>query len=50
MVGPDDAVLTVLNPSEEYKTSVLSGLTPAVIMEVAGKGLSFWGYQAMQEV
>ncbi|KAF8438708.1 hypothetical protein BGX38DRAFT_1320087 [Terfezia claveryi] len=50
LMAPDDAVLTVLNPSEEYKTSLLSGLAPGVIMEVAGRGLAFWGYQAMQEV
>ncbi|KAI9836352.1 MAG: hypothetical protein M1819_001381 [Sarea resinae] len=46
----DDAVSTQLNPSEDYKTSVLSGLSPGTIMECAGRGLAFWTYQATQEV
>lgn len=46
----DDAVLTNLNPAEDYKTSVLSGLNPNVIMECAGRALSFWAYQMTQEV
>ncbi|POR37416.1 Uncharacterized protein TPAR_02398 [Tolypocladium paradoxum] len=46
---PDDAVITNLNPSEDYKTSVLSGLSPNVIMECAGRALSFWAYQTTQE-
>lgn len=46
----DDAVLAVLNPAEDYKTSVLSGLSPAAIMECAARGLAFWSYQATQEV
>ena len=50
LVAPDDAVLTMLNPSDDYKTSLLSGLNPGLIMEIAGRGLAFWGYQAMQEV
>ncbi|TGZ80811.1 hypothetical protein EX30DRAFT_307066 [Ascodesmis nigricans] len=48
--GPDDAVLAILNPADDYKTSVLSGLSPSVIMEIAGRGLAFWGYQVTQEV
>lgn len=50
LVAPDDAVLTMLNPSEDYKLNVLSGLSPVVIMEIAQKAMSFWNYQAMQEV
>lgn len=50
LVAPDDAVLTTLNPSEDYKTSLLSGLNPGLIMEIAGRGLAFWNYQATQEV
>lgn len=46
----DDAVVTSLNPSEDYKTSILSGLSPAVIMECASRGLSFWSYQVAQEM
>lgn len=48
--NPDDAVLTKLNPTEDYKTSVLSGLAPGTIMECAGRGLAFWSYQSTQEM
>ncbi|ESZ95401.1 hypothetical protein SBOR_4257 [Sclerotinia borealis F-4128] len=48
--NPDDVVVTNLNPSEDYKTSVLSGLNPSVIMECAGRALSFWAYQTTQEI
>ena len=48
--NPDDAVCTQLNPTEDYKTSVLSGLTPSTIMECAGRGLAFWSYQSTQEM
>jgi E3 ubiquitin-protein ligase CCNP1IP1 len=47
---PDDAVIAVLDPSEDYKTSVLSGLSPNIIMECAGRALSFWAYQTTQEM
>ncbi|TDZ28727.1 E3 ubiquitin-protein ligase CCNB1IP1 [Colletotrichum spinosum] len=46
---PDDIVLATLSLGEEYKTSVLSGLSPHVIMECVGRGLSFWAYQMIQE-
>ena len=48
--NPDDAVSTVLNPTEDYKTSVLSGLSPSIIMEIASRSLSFWAYQSTQEM
>jgi E3 ubiquitin-protein ligase CCNP1IP1 len=48
-MNPDDAVVAQLNPSEDYKTSVLSGLTPTIIMECAGRALGFYSYQASQE-
>ncbi|KAL9100839.1 MAG: hypothetical protein Q9163_003829 [Psora crenata] len=39
--NPDDAVSTSLNPTDDYKTSVLSGLTPSTIMDCAGlRGLT----------
>ena len=50
LTNPDDVVLTNLNPTEDYKTSVLSGLNPNVIMECAGRALSFWAYQTTQEM
>lgn len=46
----DDVVTTVLKPTEDYKTSVLSGLDPATIMECASRGLDFWSYQTTQEM
>lgn len=39
-----------LNPSEDYKTSVLSGLSPAIIMECASRALAFHSYQTLQEI
>lgn len=45
LVNPDDAVVTALNPSEDYKTSILSGLSPAVIMVsgvIGGAALRLW--------
>lgn len=50
LANPDDAVVTQLNPTEDYKTSVLSGLSPSIIMECAGRGLSFYSYQTTQEM
>lgn len=48
--NPDDVVVAHLNPTEDYKTSVLSGLSPTIIMECAGRGLSFYSYQTTQEM
>ncbi|KAI6247551.1 E3 ubiquitin-protein ligase [Erysiphe necator] len=48
--NPDDAVLANLNPTEDYKTSVLSGLSPNIIVECAGRALNFWAYQTTQEI
>lgn len=48
--NPDDAVSTILNPTEDYKTSVLSGLDPNTVMECAGRALGFWAYQSTQEM
>lgn len=43
-------VVAGLNPSEDYKTSVLSGLNPAIIMECASRSLAFHSYQTSQEM
>lgn len=43
-------VVAGLNPSEDYKTSVLSGLSPTIIMECASRGLAFHSYQTSQEI
>ncbi|RMZ69207.1 RXT2 [Pyrenophora seminiperda CCB06] len=45
-----DVVIAGLNPSEDYKTSVLSGLSPTIIMECASRGLAFQSYQTAQEI
>ncbi|KAM5354343.1 hypothetical protein ACJ41O_000992 [Fusarium nematophilum] len=47
---PDGAVIMNLNPSEEYKSTVLSGLSPNIIMDCASRALSFWAYQVTQEL
>ncbi|KAI1615049.1 cyclin B1 interacting protein 1 [Exophiala viscosa] len=46
----DDAVKTRLDPSEEYKTSVLSGLDPSTVLECAGRAVAFWSYQVTHEI
>ncbi|KAF2632228.1 hypothetical protein BU25DRAFT_358985 [Macroventuria anomochaeta] len=48
--NPDDVVVAGLNPSEDYKTSVLSGLSPTIIMECASRSLAFHSYQTSQEI
>jgi E3 ubiquitin-protein ligase CCNP1IP1 len=45
----DDIVINDLNPSEDYKASVLSGLCPDVICDILSRALSFWVYQTTQE-
>lgn len=46
----EDIAIVRLNPTEEFKTNVLSGLNPGLIMECAGRGISFWVYQASQNL
>lgn len=48
--NPDDAVVAQLNPTEDYKTSVLSGLSPTIILECAARAISFYTYQTTQEM
>ncbi|KAF2691310.1 hypothetical protein K458DRAFT_70033 [Lentithecium fluviatile CBS 122367] len=50
LINPDDVVVAGLNPSEDYKTSVLSGLSPSIIVDCASRGLAFYSYQASQEI
>lgn len=42
--------MTNLKPTDEYKTSVLSGLSPGIIMECASRGVAFYEYQCTQEM
>ncbi|KAJ4472203.1 hypothetical protein J3R30DRAFT_3523872 [Lentinula aciculospora] len=46
---PDDVVVCSLHPSNDYKTSVLSGLTPSIILEICSRAIAFWQYQIHQE-
>lgn len=48
--NPDDVVSALLNLTDDYKASVLSGLDPSAIAECAGRALGFWQYQMTQEV
>ncbi|KAL2070371.1 hypothetical protein VTL71DRAFT_13397 [Oculimacula yallundae] len=50
LCNPDDAIMTNLNPTDDYKGSVLCGLSPTVIMECATRALNFWAYQTTSEI
>ncbi|CAL1702157.1 unnamed protein product [Somion occarium] len=50
LTEPDDVVVCSLHPSNDYKTSVLSGLNPATILEICSRAMSFWQYQCHQEL
>ncbi|ORY23047.1 hypothetical protein BCR39DRAFT_473491, partial [Naematelia encephala] len=45
----DQPYETYLNPSNDYKASILAGLPPGLIMEITARALSFWTYQTSQE-
>ncbi|XP_070543928.1 E3 ubiquitin-protein ligase CCNB1IP1-like isoform X2 [Ptychodera flava] len=47
--GKFDIVRIDMNPSEQYKSMVLAGQRPEVIMEIASRALAFWAYQNHQE-
>ncbi|ODN83142.1 hypothetical protein, variant [Cryptococcus amylolentus CBS 6039] len=47
--GSDGTVMTTLNPTNEYKASILAGLPPHTVLEIAARALSFWTYQLSQE-
>ncbi|KAF9475928.1 hypothetical protein BDN70DRAFT_813182 [Pholiota conissans] len=49
LTEPDDVVVCSLHPTNDYKTSVLSGLTPSIILEICSRAISFWQYQVHQE-
>ncbi|KAN0063309.1 hypothetical protein ACQY0O_004473 [Thecaphora frezii] len=46
---PDDVVVSSLNPSADYRASVLAGLSPSIVIEIAARSLQFWQYQCSQE-
>ncbi|GAA6061039.1 hypothetical protein JCM10212_004613 [Sporobolomyces blumeae] len=45
----DDVVQANLRPDDAYRTSILSGLAPPVILDIASRALNFWTYQVQQE-
>jgi len=47
---PDDLLIAFLNPGDDYKTSVLYGLSPSIIIEICTHGVAFWTYQVTQEM
>ncbi|KAI0320621.1 hypothetical protein OF83DRAFT_1052752 [Amylostereum chailletii] len=49
LTEPDDVVVCSLRPTNDYKTSVLSGLSPSTILEICSRAISFWQYQVHQE-
>ncbi|KAL2127680.1 hypothetical protein VTI74DRAFT_10318 [Chaetomium olivicolor] len=40
----------LLHPSEDWKSVALCGLSPTVVMECAGRALSFWSYQMTNQI
>ncbi|XP_047484848.1 E3 ubiquitin-protein ligase CCNB1IP1-like isoform X2 [Penaeus chinensis] len=44
-----DILRVELDPTEQFKSMILAGLQPEVIMEVCHRGLAFWTYQVNQE-
>lgn len=47
--GTFDIIRIDLHPSDQYKSMVLAGQKPEIIMEVCTRALSFWTYQSHQE-
>ena len=47
--GKLDIVRVDLNPSEAYKSMVLCGLHPDVIMDISSRAINFWIFQSRQE-
>ncbi|EDO33309.1 predicted protein, partial [Nematostella vectensis] len=47
--GKLDVIRVDLQPVEQYKSMVLAGQRPEVIMEVSSRALAFWTYQTHQE-
>lgn len=47
---PFDVTVAILRPTDDYKMSILSGLSPTIIMDCANSGMAFWAYQSSQEI
>jgi E3 ubiquitin-protein ligase CCNP1IP1 len=44
-----DVVHADLDPPEQFRSIVLAGLQPHVVMDVASRAISFWSYQVSEE-
>jgi len=44
-----DIVRVDLNPSEAYKSMVLCGLHPDIIMDICSRSINFWLFQIRQD-
>ncbi|XP_065829501.1 E3 ubiquitin-protein ligase CCNB1IP1-like [Oscarella lobularis] len=44
-----DIVRVDIEPSDQYKSMVLAGQRPEVVMEICSRAISFWSYQACYE-
>lgn len=49
LAGKLDIVRIDVNPSECYKTMVLTGQRPGVIIDICSRAMAFWTYQNHQE-
>ena len=47
--GKLDIVRVELNPSEAYKSMVLCGLHPEIIIDICSRAINFWIFQNQQE-
>ncbi|XP_047134440.1 E3 ubiquitin-protein ligase CCNB1IP1 isoform X1 [Hydra vulgaris] len=47
--GKHDIVRHDLQPADQYKSMILAGLKPEIIMEIASRAIAFWTYQSHQE-
>jgi E3 ubiquitin-protein ligase CCNP1IP1 len=47
---PNDCAVAQLRPEEDYKGSILCGLSPSDIMECASRAITFFTYQSTQEM
>ncbi|CAM1301193.1 CCNB1IP1 (predicted) [Pycnogonum litorale] len=47
--GENEILRVDLSPSEQYKSMILAGQKPDVILEICTRALSFWTYQIHQE-
>ncbi|BGP44540.1 hypothetical protein JCM10450v2_000354 [Rhodotorula kratochvilovae] len=45
----EDVVQMLFNQHDSYKTSILSGLSPTTILDIATRALNFYTYQVQQE-